>query len=461
MDDNQALAKAEAFFEKARGAANASNFDYAIEMYLEGLRCCPDALEAGHMKLHELALLRQSRGGKKPSMMEKVKQFQGKTALDRMLNAEHLFAKDPEHLPYAQTMVKASAAGGYKKTAKWIADLVFQANNAAAKPSLQTYLLLKDAYVAIGLYDRALAACQHAVKLKPEDIDLADELQNLSAELTVARGRYDQEGDFTQSIKDREFQDKLHAQDGVVKTEDYRVLAVEEARKAIAQDPNLPRNIFNLADALSDLEQDDADDEAIAILENTYKSKSDFSFKQRAGLIEIKRFKRRMRQAKNTLETNPEDAEAKSSLAQITAQLNKVELQHYRLCVENYPTDLQAKYQYGIRLLRNKQYDQAIPLFQETQKDPRRKILSMGKVGLCFFMKGWFTDAIDIFNRAIDSYEIKGDALAKELRYNLGCAYEKAGDKEKALDIFRKIAQLDFGYKDVGQRVDNLRGKAD
>jgi tetratricopeptide (TPR) repeat protein len=76
-------------------------------------------------------------------------------------------------------------------------------------------------------------------------------------------------------------------------------------------------------------------------------------------------------------------------------------------------------------------------------------------------MKGWFTDAIEIFNRAIDSYEIKGDALAKELRYNLGCAYEKAGDKEKALDIFRKIAQLDFGYKDVGQRVDNLRDKAD
>ena len=136
-------------------------------------------------------------------------------------------------------------------------------------------------------------------------------------------------------------------------------------------------------------------------------------------------------------------------------------MQHYRLCVENYPTDLQAKYQYGIRLLRNKQYDQAIPLFQETQKDPRRKILSMGKVGLCFFMKGWFTDAIDIFNQAIDSYEIKGDALAKELRYNLGCAYEKAGDKEKALDLFRKIAQLDFGYKDVGQRVDNLRDKAD
>ena len=154
MDDSQALAKAVAFFERAGEAADVESFDYAIEMYLEGLRCAPDALDAGHSKLHELALLRQSKGGKKPSMVEKVKQFHGRTALDRMLNAEHLFAKDPDHLPYARAMVKAAAVGGYKKTTKWIADLIFQANNAAAKPSLRTYLVLKDAYAAIGQYGR-------------------------------------------------------------------------------------------------------------------------------------------------------------------------------------------------------------------------------------------------------------------------------------------------------------------
>jgi tetratricopeptide (TPR) repeat protein len=337
-------------------------------------------------------------------MVERVKRLRGKTALEQMFNAEYLFAKDPEHLPYAEAILKAATAGGYKETAKWIADLVFGANNAADKPSFQTYILLKDSYAAIGQFDRALAACQHAVRLKPEDGELADEFKRLSAELTVARGRYDQDGDFRQSIKNRQEQEKLQAQSSVVKTEDYRISAIEEARKALTQEPDSANNIFNLAQALSDLQTDESENEAIKLLEDAYKSKSDFSFNQRAGLLKIKQLKRKIREANAALESRPDDAQAKSSVAELSAQLDSLELEHYRLCVENYPTDLQAKYEYGVRLVCNKQYDEAIPLFQEAQKDPRRKISALDKIGLCFFKKGWFADAIDIFNQAIDSY---------------------------------------------------------
>jgi tetratricopeptide (TPR) repeat protein len=459
--DEQMLAKALAFFARGRQVAETNNFDYAIDMYLEGLQRAPDAVQEGHIPLRELALMRQGKGGKKPSMMERVKRLRGKTPLEQMLNAEYLLAKDPDHLPYAEAVLKAATAGSYKKTAKWIADLVFQANNAAAKPSFQVYLLLKDCYKAIEQFDRAIAACQCAVRLKPEDGALMDEFKNLSAELTVARGKYDEEGDFRKSIKDRESQEKLHAQEKVVKTEDYRLSEVEDARKAMAQEPNLPKNIFNLAQVLSDLEDDKADNEAVELLENACKTKSDFSYKQRAGQIKMKQLRRKIRDAKAALEADPDDAQARAQLSELHTQLNNTELEHYYLCVENYPTDLQAKYEYGIRLIRNKQYDEAIPLFQEAQKDPRHKISSMDKKGLCFFLKGWFIDAIDIFTQAIASYEIKDDSIAKDLRYNLARSYEEKGDTEKALELYRKIAQLDFSYKDVHQRVDKLRSSPD
>lgn len=74
-------------------------------------------------------------------------------------------------------------------------------------------------------------------------------------------------------------------------------------------------------------------------------------------------------------------------------------------------------------------------------------------------MKGWLADAIDVYNQAIESYEIKDDATGKELRYNLARAYEQQGQTDKALEIYRKIAQSDFAYKDVSQRVDKLRGE--
>lgn len=458
-EDNQAAARAKAFFDKAGKLAETKNFDYAIDMYLQGLRYAPDALREGHLPLAELALERQGSGSKKPSMMERVKRLGGKTPLEQMLNAEYLYTKDPDHLPYAEAMLKAALAGGYNKTAGWIANVIFQAANASRKPSAHTYILLKDAYKTLEQFDKAIVAIQRAARLRPEDGALSDEFKNLSAELTMARGKYDGEGDFRKSIKDREGQEKLQAQASVVKTEDYRAKAVEDARKKIAQNPELPANIFELADALSGLETEQDENDAIALLESTYKSRSDFSFKRRAGLLRIKQLKRKIREAKAALGTNPNDIESKTALEQLSAQLNKTELEHYALCVQNYPTDVGVKYEYAVRLLRNEQYNEAIPLFQEAQKDPRRKIAALNQIGLCFSMKGWLNDAIDVFSQAIDSYEIKNDAIGKELRYNLARAHEQQGDMDKALEIYRKIAQSDFAYKDVSQRVDKLRSE--
>jgi tetratricopeptide (TPR) repeat protein len=459
VDDDQAAARAKAFFDKADKVAETKNFDYAIDMYLQGLRYAPDALREGHLPLAELALQRRDSGQKKPSMMERVKRLGGKTPLEQMLNAEYLFTKDPDHMPYAEAMLKAALAGGYNNTAGWIANVIFQAANASKNPSANTYILLKEAYKTLEQFDKAIVAVQRAAKLRPDDGALADEFKNLSAELTMARGKYDGEGDFRKSMQDREGQEKRQAQAAVVKTEDYRVKAVEDARKKIAQNPELPANIFELADALSGLETEQAENDAISLLENTYKNRSDFSFKRRAGLLRIKQLKRKIKEAKAALSANPDNAESKTILEQLSAELNSTELEHYKLCVQNYPTDLGVKYEYAVRLVGNEQYNEAIPLFQEAQKDPRRKIKALNQIGLCFSMKGWLADAIDVFSQAIDSHEIKNDATGKELRYNLARAYEQQDDTDKALEIYRKIAQSDFAYKDVSQRVDKLRSE--
>jgi len=454
-----AVARARDLFARAKQVGQTKDIDYAIELYLQGLRHLPDALEEGHLPLFELALQRQKKGGKKPSMMEKVTRIRGKDPLERMLNAEYLFAKDPNNLSYGGQMLKAAIDGGYTKTAGWLANFLFQQNNSLEKPSFKIYTLLKDCYRALGQFDKALAACQHAVRLKPKDNDLAEELKNLTAEMTMAKGKYDQEGDFRKAIKDEENQEKLHARESIVKSEDYRRRVVEDAREALAKEPDLPANIFNLASVLSEQDEDEAENEAIELLEDAYNRKHDFSFAQRAGQIRIKQLKRKLRQAQSELEKSPNDLEAKKRVEQLTDKLKEVELEHYRKCVENYPTDLQAKYEYAVRLMENKQYDEAIPLFQEAQRDPRHRIMAMSKIGLCFFLKGWYADAVDIFSQAIELHQIKDDSIAKELRYNLARAYEIEGRIEKALEIYRKIAQLDYAYKDVRERVDKLRNQ--
>jgi len=453
------LAKAGVFFERARQVARSDNFDYAIDMYLEGIRCAPDALEEGHIALHQLALLRQTKGGRKPSVSERIKRLMGKTALEQMINAEYLFAKAPDHLPYAEAMLKAALAGGYRRTARWIADMVFQANNALDRPFLQTYLLLKSSYESLGLLENAVRASQFALTLKPDDKELQDEYQRLSAELTVIKGQYEQAGDFTKAIKDRQAQEKLQSQQSVVKTPDYRRTAVEDARKRYAQKPQNVRNILDLAYALSDLNQDDAEDEAMELLEEAYQRQNDFTFKQQADRIKIKQLRRRIKLARDSLQISEDADSVKSSIEKLQAQLAEVELEHYRLCAKNYPTDVRYKYEYGVRLMDSKRYDEAIPLFQEAQRDPRHKFSAMNRIGVCFLMKGWYADAIDVLTGALQSYQLKDDDTAKDLRYNLARAYQADGNKEKALEVYRRLAQIDFAYKDVNKRVDELRSK--
>ncbi len=142
-ENDTSLAKAKAFFSKGQKLAQSSNFDYAIEMYIEGLQYAPDALEDGHLPLCEMAMHRKGEGGKKPSMVEKVKRMGGKTPLEQMLNAEYLFVKDPDHLPYAEAMLKAAIAGNYVKTADWIANVIFQTNNSSRKAFVKYIYFIK------------------------------------------------------------------------------------------------------------------------------------------------------------------------------------------------------------------------------------------------------------------------------------------------------------------------------
>jgi hypothetical protein len=455
--NNGDLAKAIPFFKRAEEVAATDNFDYAIDMYIEGLRRDPDAVEHGHKPLRHNALIRQGKGGKKPSIIDKVKRSRGKNAMENMFNAEYLLAKDPDNLGYAEQMLKAAVAGKFKKTAVWIADLLFEANKAAEKPSLQSFLLLKDSYAEIGEYANAVNACAYACRIKPDDGALADEYRNLSANLTLQKGKYEQDGDFRKSIDNRESQEKLQSQQAVIKSVDFRQQAISDARQLYLADKSA-MNLLKLVEALSDLQTDEADNEAVNLLDGAYEQSKDFGLKRKSGEITLKMLRRHIRQAKTVLEKNPSNDKARTAMRNVTKQLLAAEMEHYKLCMENYPTDLRLKYEYGVRLMRNQKYDQAIPFLQEARKEPKHKIPAMNKIGLCFFMKGWFKDAIDFFSQAINEYEIKDNDIAKDLRYNLARAYEQQGSAEKAMDLYRKLAQLDFGYKDIRVRIDRLRG---
>ena len=254
-----------------------------------------------------------------------------------------------------------------------------------------------------------------------------------------------------------EKQELQYAQDRVVKTQDWRLLAVKDARTAFASNPKLPKNIYELASALEDLDNEKASEEAISLLETAFQEQSNFSFRERAGKLKIKQARRNLAGIKSRLGDDQENTENHEKIEELTSQLADLELTHYQDCVEQYPTDRRFKYEYALRLMDKEHYDQAIPFFQEARKDPGRKFSSMNQIGLCFFAKGWLEDAVDVFTQAMEEYELRDDEMGKELRYNLARTFEEKNENEKAFDVYRKIAQSDFNYRDVSERVNRLR----
>jgi len=55
--------KAQVFFGHGRTVASTGNYDYAVDMFLSGLRLDPDAKDS-HQELRDISLRRKASGGK-------------------------------------------------------------------------------------------------------------------------------------------------------------------------------------------------------------------------------------------------------------------------------------------------------------------------------------------------------------------------------------------------------------
>jgi len=109
-EDKPTKGKGKAFFDRADQVAETGNWDFAIEMYVEGIKREPDNLDRGHKPLREVSMKRVAQGGKKPGIMEALKHRPGKDPIVNMTNAEYLLAKEPGNVQHMVAVLKAAQA---------------------------------------------------------------------------------------------------------------------------------------------------------------------------------------------------------------------------------------------------------------------------------------------------------------------------------------------------------------
>jgi tetratricopeptide (TPR) repeat protein len=451
--------KAQQFFERGNSVANTGNFEYAIEMYLQGLAMDPENVDA-HQILREFSLKRKASGGKDMGMGKKWA-VKTNTPDDKanMLAAEKLLAYDPGNTDRMLQFMQFAHKGGFFDTVMWIGAILMRANVEAKKPDFNKYMALKDIYKDIEQWADAAEAAQQAQQLRPDNMDLTAELKNLAALQTMHAGKYGRAKSFRDSVRDMAGQIKRLDEDKDVRSVDLVSRAILEAEAEYKAEPNEPGKIIKYVDSLLKTERAEEENKAIEVLDEAYQRTKQFRWRQRIGQIKFGQLNRMDRAFREDLRKDPDDAELRQRYVEFQKERAETELGELVLWVENYPTDTKFRYEMAKRLVILGRHDEAIPVFQHVRNDPKYKVEATTLLGRAFLESKFVEEAVDTLKTSIEDYQLKGDEKSKDMYFWYGRALEEKGDTPAAIKAYSQVAQWDFNYRDVQSRIKRLRGQ--
>ena len=453
-------AKAQKFFDQGKKVADTGNYEYAIEMYLQGLSIDPENTDA-HQALRDISMKRKASGGKSLGMFEAMKlKKQGKDDKENLLNAEKLFSYDPGSKNLALAMTQAAYRAGFYDTVMWAGAIALHQNISDPKgPDFKLFMALKEIYVQLQQWPQAVEACSWAAKMKPDDMDLQKELKDLGANMTMDQGKYGVAKSFRESVRDMDKQRRLMVQDTDVRTLDMLTQQIAEAKAELEAEPNEPGKIMKYVEVLRKTENPDYENQAIELLEDAFKRTGQFRWRRAAGEIKLVQLSRMERSLRQMLQKNPGDEDLKKQYTQFEQERTEEELKEYTLWAENYPTETVFRYNMAVRLFKLRRFDDAIPIFQQVRQDPKYRTDSAVALGRAFMEAGFMDEASDTLRDVIETYQLKGDPKSIDMTYWYGRALEAKGDPATALKAYSQVAQWNFNYRDVQARIKNLRTK--
>ena len=452
---------ADSCFARAEQATVRGNFEYAIHLYLDGLRYNPRDLEHGHKGLHDCAIRRRNtgKGGGIGALFGQAKtglsQMLGRQK-DAMLGLLASLARDPQNVTLLTQMMQMARRQEYFDVAIYYGELAAEETLRSKKPQKQIFTTLADMYESSGQFQKGVDALATAIRIDPSDRALDKRARDLAAQASIEEGKLESVSDFRQMIRDQGLASKAATQQ-VVRTADQLETQYAELKAALDADPKNAVKMQLLADCQA--RRGNLGD-AMALLQQALDLTGEYRYKARMDDLRMAEYRRLLREIDEQLGTEPGRADLKAKRHEIVAERDPFELAVFTQRQRQYPTDMSIRYDLGVRQYRIGQYDEAIVAFQMATRDPKRRILALNQLGKCFFAKKLLQEAQSQFETAIQQYELAGDPLGKELRYNLAMCFEAQGKAPQAIEWYSVIVQQDYQYRDAAKRLEALRRKA-
>jgi tetratricopeptide (TPR) repeat protein len=433
-------------YEKGMQNVKQRNFDYATQMFAQCVEGDPGKLEYIIAFIDNLQ--KKYNNNKKGSSFAGIKGMSARSALNKALKKQEwnagikagldLLQNNPWDIPALTQTAKAAAGLGCYDTQLYLLKL---ARDSHPDPGdVEINRACADALEFIGQFDQAMACWERVKKHHPNN----EEAQSAIAQVHANKMEY---------IKGTAEGLKT----GVKKTEAKAGTRADELRERLEADPGDVGAASELADIYA---RDENYEEAEKTLRHSLEATGgDIKVRENLEDMRLRHVRHLTMIADKKAEMEPSDENKRRALKLLTEQ-NKVEMEVYRARSERYPGNTNWKFEYALRLRRFQKYREAISAFQDARGDPKRKAAVHVELGKCF-------EQIDQHKLAIDNYKDSLEFMTDRDRDMRKLALYRAGviamdklkppDLDAAENFLGDLASLDFGFKDVGERLDKIR----
>jgi len=444
-----------ALWLKAITAVELHNYAYAISLLQAVLKDCPEFLDG--RKILRRAQIAATKGKKNLFSGFSAQALKGGQLLKKdpaaaLELAEKVLENDPRSSQGNHLLKEAAVALKYYETAVFALQTLVDADPKDTKVLHE----LGDLYFENGDSDKASATYSKILEVNPADLIAAKRSKDAAAATTMKSGGWDSAKDYRDLIKNKDEAAALEQKNRVVKSDEIIAEQVEELRHQLELHPeslDLARRIAGLYEQGDDLE------DALAWYNyaNEVAKGADGWLLRKISDIQLKQVEDGIKQRREWLELAGEEHEESPRVLQEIEELQQqkieMKLDESRKRVERNPTDLVFKYELGEQLMFAGHFTEAIPELQKAKQNPNVRVKAMKDLGQCYVGKAMFDLAVKQFDQAASEL-MSMDAVKKEIVYRLGLLYDRMEQREKALDCFKQIYEVDYGYEDVAQRVE-------
>ncbi|HCE45860.1 MAG TPA: hypothetical protein DET40_20130 [Lentisphaeria bacterium] len=385
-------------------------------------------------------------------------QLARKKPLDALRNAEDALAINLKSL----SALNLLAQTGRDLNARFITIEALEIAREFFPKNVTVLDWLADEYGADKQGTKALRVRQEIAALKPGDLDAQQQVRAAAALATMSENKWEDKasGDdsYRNLLKSKGEAVKLEQKDRIARNVDDVKEIIEDLEKQMAQGKGTLDTKRRLADSYQKAEQHDKAIEYYNLVIQEMGVMDPF-IDRAIEKSNVAKFEKNIAEWREYGADPAKAAEAEGNINAISTQMLNYKLEKALERVNNYPNDLQFKYELGVIYFDIGDHENALQQFQLSQRNPQRRLSSIVYLGQCFQLKKEYDIAIEEYTKAI-SEMIPMDKQKKDALYCLASAYEEMNNVEKALETYKLVYRADIKYKDVSDRMNRLSGKA-